>query len=210
MTIEELEKLVNRLQEQIVSLQTALNEYATTDDLSAITDDIKELQTNSTTVQTSVAALETKMKKINHLENLLDVSIYNITEDDLLQYGSDGKWHNINPGKLGIANENGTSTITSLGSLTDVQINDVENNQVLIYNSVDGKWTNGTIDLEQEPVDLSAYLTKRAAEDTYFKIEGGEITGNVSMRKSLSVNENITTIGNIYADGAITAKAAAE
>lgn len=223
MTLEELEILVVSLQTQLNKIEEALKlyptkedlekypnnddlkEYATQDNLSAITKEIKTLQDNNNTIQNTVSTLDTYVKKINHLNKLLDVSLYNVTENDLLQYSSDGKWHNVNPNKLGITSEESASTVSSLNDLSDVLLGDVENGDVLVYNSIENKWTNGKTS-SSDPTDLSNYLTKDAANSTYFKIQGGEIQGNVTIKKSLLVYENIDANGNIYADGSITAK----
>ena len=211
MTTAEIEELLLTLQKQvnqntktIAALNSIVSGYVTTDDLTAIANKINTVTTDLSTVQTSLAALKESVNKINNLQSLLDVKIVNLTEDDLLQYGNDGKWHNVQPNTLGIVGEGSTGTVTSLSELQDVSITGVTNGQVLLYNSVENKWTNATFEVED--VNLTEYLTKSVAENTYFKKSGGEINGNVSIIGALGVSDDITSLSDIYANGAITAK----
>ena len=215
MTTTEIEELLLTLQEQvnqntgaIATLDSIVSGYVTTDDLTAITNKINTVEAKLNTVQTTLAALKESVNKINNLQSLLDVKIVNLTEDDLLQYGNDGKWHNVQPNTLGIVGEGSTGTVTSLSELQDVSITGATNGQVLLYNSVENKWTNATFEVED--VNLTEYLTKSVAENTYFKKSGGEINGSVSIVGALDVSDDITSLSDIYANGAITAKKANE
>lgn len=154
---------------------------------------VRQLQATVDTLSESVAELDTKVQKINHLSKLLDVEITSLTFGDILQYSSDGKWHNINIDDLNI----GSSTpggATRLSELTDVIISVPTNGQALTYNSADGKWHNNTISGGGgEPGgDLSNYLTKAEAAATYFPITGGDIKGNVKIIGDLLVTGGIT------------------
>ena len=77
-------------------------QYATKDELNELTGLVRTLQGNVQTLDTSVGELDTLVERINHLATLKDVTITYITEGDLLQYASDGTWHNIQPSALGI------------------------------------------------------------------------------------------------------------
>lgn len=193
MTIAEIETLLQQLQSQVDAYAASMSNYATTDDLNALTEEINVLQKNNTVLQNSVAALTTNIKKIDHLSRLNDVEIDNITEDDILQYGSDGLWHNIKLSKLGI--NTGSTGSNSLASLTDVQIVGVFDGQSLVYSAANGKWTNSLVDAGD--VDLSNYLTITEAEEKYLAKTGGEIdwltvNGLTTINDNLLVKKGIT------------------
>lgn len=76
--------------------------YATQDDLNALASLVRTLEDNVTTLDDSVGELDSLVDRINHMETLKDVTITYITEGDVLQYSSDGTWHNVQPGLLNI------------------------------------------------------------------------------------------------------------
>lgn len=82
-------------------------QYATKDELNELIVLVRNLQGDVSTLDTSVGELDTLLERINHLATLKDVTITYITEGDLLQYSSDGTWHNIQPSALGIGGEGG-------------------------------------------------------------------------------------------------------
>lgn len=82
-------------------------QYATKDELNELIVLVRNLQGDISTLDTSVGELDTLVERINHLATLKDVTITYITEGDLLQYSSDGTWHNIQPSALGIGGEGG-------------------------------------------------------------------------------------------------------
>lgn len=82
-------------------------QYATKDELNELIVLVRDLQGDINTLDTSVGELDTLVERINHLATLKDVTITYITEGDLLQYSSDGTWHNIQPSALGIGGEGG-------------------------------------------------------------------------------------------------------
>ena len=86
-------------------------QYATKDELNELTGLVRTLQGNVQTLDTSVGELDTLVERINHLATLKDVTITYITEGDLLQYASDGTWHNIQPSALGIGGGEGVQQI---------------------------------------------------------------------------------------------------
>lgn len=86
-------------------------QYATKDELNELTGLVRTLQGNVQTLDTSVGELDTLVERINHLATLKDVTITYITEGDLLQYASDGTWHNIQPSALGIGGGEGGDVV---------------------------------------------------------------------------------------------------
>lgn len=86
-------------------------QYATKDELNELTGLVRTLQGNVQTLDTSVGELDTLVERINHLATLKDVTITYITEGDLLQYASDGTWHNIQPSALGIGGGEGGGVV---------------------------------------------------------------------------------------------------
>lgn len=86
-------------------------QYATTDDLRELTSLVRSLQGDVTTLNNNVGELDTLVERINHLSTLKDVTITYITEGDLLQYASDGTWHNIQPSALGIGGGEGGGVV---------------------------------------------------------------------------------------------------
>ncbi len=75
-------------------------QYATTDDLRELTSLVRSLQGDVTTLNNNVGELDTLVERINHLSTLKDVTITYIKEGDLIQYSSDGTWHNVSPAVL--------------------------------------------------------------------------------------------------------------
>lgn len=75
-------------------------QYATTDDLRELTSLVRSLQGDVTTLNNNVGELDTLVERINYLSTLKDVTITYITEGDLIQYSSDGTWHNVSPAVL--------------------------------------------------------------------------------------------------------------
>lgn len=152
MTLTEIEVLLRQLQEQvnantaaIRTLNNALSNYATTDDLNAAKEQVDELLNANETLQITVANVMNRIGKVDHLSTLLDVKTQSLTKNDILQYGNDGRWHNIQP-ELVISNINasgGNATVNgTLRELTDVYIAELEDGHVLTYSSADGKWIN--------------------------------------------------------------------
>lgn len=86
-------------------------QYATKDELNELVVLVRNLQGDINTLDTSVGELDTLVERINHLATLKDVTITYITEGDLLQYSSDGTWHNIQPSALGIGGEGGSGIV---------------------------------------------------------------------------------------------------
>lgn len=206
MTLAEIELLLKELQTQIEqntaaiqSLTDASTKYTTKDELTAIATQVNTLQNNNTVLQDSVATLYTSINKIDFLSKLTDVTIDNLTEDDVLQYGHDGKWHNVNPSVLGITVESGGSA-NSLASLTDVLITGVSDGQTLTYSAINSKWVNKTINTESD--SGSNYLTRSQADSLYLSLEGGSVDwlvvkGITELQNDASIDGNLLTTGGI-------------
>lgn len=94
-------------------------QYATTDDLRELTSLVRSLQGDVTTLNNNVGELDTLVERINHLSTLKDVTITYITEGDLIQYSSDGTWHNVSPAVLAdyISGEGGIIDTTVVKAL---------------------------------------------------------------------------------------------
>lgn len=151
---------------------------------------VRELQATVNTLKEAVATLDTKVQKINQLQKLLDVEIENLTFEDVLQYSSDGKWHNIQPSKIFVTSE-AVSGAQKLSELLDVVISNPISGQALTYNSIDGKWYNNEVSTSGSG-DMANYLTKAEAAITYYPISGGTIKGNVRIEGDLLVAGGIT------------------
>src|SRR5574344_141153 len=98
-TTDELLALETRVQTE---LQDVTNNVASNDDLESLTILVRTIDGNVTTLSGSISSINSAISKINHLQGLKDVSITYLTEGDLLQYSSDGTWHNITPTELGL------------------------------------------------------------------------------------------------------------
>ena len=191
MTIEQIESTLNQLKEQVQSLTASLNSivstlsnFATTDDLSVVADQVNELQQDNETLSNNVAQLSTDIQRINNIKNLIDVQINDLTnpltEGDVLQYGYDGKWHNV---QLSISSSGGTgggsdspSGVSRLSELSDVVLSSVYDGQVLMYNGARGLWVNKEIQTSSGDVNG---MTQADADRRYLKLTGGEITGDL-------------------------------
>lgn len=153
MTLTEIETLLKQLQAQvnantaaITTLNNALSNYATADDLTAAKDQVTALLSANETLQNTVANVMNRIGKVDHLSTLLDVKTQSLTKNDILQYGNDGRWHNIQPSLVFQTvnnNTGGGGTVSgTLRGLTDVYIAELENGHVLTYSEPDGKWIN--------------------------------------------------------------------
>lgn len=152
MTLTEIEILLKQLQAQvnantaaITTLNNALSNYATTDDLVAAKDQVTALLSANKTLQDTVANVMNRIGKVDHLSTLLDVKTQSLTKNDILQYGNDGRWHNIQPSLVfqTINNDTGSNAANgTLRGLTDVYIAELEDGHVLTYSGSDGKWIN--------------------------------------------------------------------
>lgn len=199
MTLAEIEILLRQLQEQvtantaaITTLQNNLTQYATTDDLKTLSTQVNILLDNNDILQEAVAALDTSVKKIDHLETLLDVDVNNITENDILQYSNRGKWQNIQPAMLnGLTNSN-TSGASNLDGLSDVVLTNLTDGQFLVYDVQLGYWTNKTVNVSSGGTgDLSDYMTFADAKRLYLPLTGGTLTGPLTVKALVTAEDNV-------------------
>ena len=200
MTLAEIEVLLKQLQEQIKQNTTAistlhdnLNQYATIDDLKTLSTQVNILLENNDVLQESVAALSSSVEKVDHLEKLFDVDINGITENDVLQYSNRGKWQNIQPSMLkGLIFSAGGGSF-SLGSLSDVQLNNVSDGQGLVYDAQLGYWTNKLINTSSgdSAGDMSNYMTFADAKRLYLPLTGGTLTGALTVKAMVTIEDNV-------------------
>lgn len=207
MTLNEIEVLIKELQRQvaantaaIVTLNNTVSNYATTDDFNALSKQINTLQNNNILLQDTIAALKVDVSKVDHLSKLNDVLINNIAENDVLQFGNDGLWHNVQPTKLGISGgASGSGGVTKLSELTDVYISGVSNGQALVYSSISNRWINSNIETSGNggSGDLSGYLTTADAQKLYLPIAGGTITGPLTVKGLTNLGNDLLVTGGI-------------
>lgn len=199
MTLAEIEILLRQLQEQvtanaaaITTLQNNLTQYATTDDLKTLSTQVNILLDNNDTLQEAVAALDTGVKKIDHLETLLDVDVNNITENDILQYSNRGKWQNIQPAMMNGLISNSSTGASSLNGLSDIMLTNVTDGQFLVYDAQLGYWTNKTVNVSSGGTgDLSDYMTFADAKRLYLPLTGGTLTGPLTVKALVTAEDNV-------------------
>lgn len=199
MTLAEIEILLRQLQEQvtantaaITTLQNNLTQYATTDDLKTLSTQVNILLDNNDTLQEAVAALDTSVKKIDHLETLLDVDVNNITENDVLQYSNRGKWQNIQPSMMNGLISNSSTGASNLNGLSDIMLTNVTDGQFLVYDAQLGYWTNKTVNVSSGSTgDLSNYMTFADAKRLYLPLTGGTLTGPLTVKALVTAEDNV-------------------
>jgi len=76
--------------------------FATQDDLNNLAQLVRTLQDDIATLDVSVGEIDTLIEKINHVEALKDITLTYVTEGDVLQFSSDGTWHNVQPAALNL------------------------------------------------------------------------------------------------------------
>lgn len=159
---------------------------------------VKQLQTEVNTLKDSVATLTDQVSK-EFLQKLQDVKINDqsspLTFGDILQYGSDGKWHNVQPSTLGIKQNDQNLEGCSLKNLSDVLIISPSDNQFLVYDSTNNRWVNRTIELNKD-INLSNYLTLAIADERYLQTKGGTIKW-LTVDGETQINQNLLVKGGI-------------
>lgn len=197
MTLAEIEILLRQLQEQVRANTTAITtlnntvaNYATTDDLNTLATQVNTLLVNNVILQESVAALDTSVKKIDNLSTLIDVDITNITENDILQFSSRGKWQNVQPTELKGVQVDSPAGASSLDGLSDVLLTTPTNGQFLVYDSALSGWTNKTVETGGTG-DLSNYMTFADAKRLYLPLTGGTLTGELTVKAMVTVEDNV-------------------
>ena len=168
-----------------------------TDAINELIELVRKLQTTVNTLEVHIGELDTKVKKLNYLEKLLDVQIDSITFGDVLQYSNDGKWHNIQPSKIITGGNGGGTGVYKLIDLEDVEISSPVDKQTLTYSALDRKWHNNTISGGGgiNPGILDDYLKKVDADNKYFPLIGGTVNGNVKIEGNLLTTGGITLYG---------------
>lgn len=152
MNLTEIENLLLILQKQvqdntaaITTLQETISNYASLSDIVPLKENINNLQQSVDVISDTLGTIKTYTDKVGYISRLLDVKTQSLTTNDILQYGNDGRWHNIQPSMLnintGTSSGNGSGT---LSTLTDVYLANLEDGQVLTYSETDGKWINLT------------------------------------------------------------------
>lgn len=201
MTLLEIEQLLSQLQQQIISntaaivtLNNTISNYATTDDLNAIATDLNVLQQNNTLIQNDLNALKNTVDNSDHLNKLIDVELKNLTEGDVLCYGSTGKWHNIQSNLTGSSGSG--SGVTKLNDLSDVQLSALSDGQSLVYNSAIRMWINASIS-NNGGSSGGNYLTKDYADSLYLSKYGGTINGDLTVEGFTTINDNLLVKGGI-------------
>jgi len=124
----------------IQAIYNEFNKYCSKTIYAALNNTVTLLTNRVVTLENTVTALQTTVQKLNKLTELLDVTITDIKEGDILQY-SNNKWVNIKP-SLVISDD--TNNL-ALSALSDVNLTTLSNGQVLTYNTTNSKWTNSTI-----------------------------------------------------------------
>lgn len=197
MTLLEIEQLLSQLQQQIISntaaivtLNNTISNYVTTDDLNAITANINVLQQNNVLIQNDLRSLKNAVDNSDHLDKLIDVEIKDLTEGDILYYGSTGKWHNIQANLSSSGSSGSSSGVTKLNDLSDVRLNSLSDGQSLVYNSSIGMWTNATVSSGGGSVNGN-YLTKDYADDLYLSKYGGTVNGDLTISGLTIINNNL-------------------
>lgn len=136
MTLNELELFCLQLQSTITEQQNQIE---------ALNERINELEQSNEVLANSAVSAINKLKDIGYLQNLLDVKATSLTKNDILQYGSDGRWHNIQPALVLNNGNSGSGSIvigSTLSELTDVHLANLNDGEVLTYSATDGKWIN--------------------------------------------------------------------
>lgn len=189
MTLLEIEQLLSQLQQQINSNTAAINtlintisNYATTDDLHEIAKKINDVDIQNKNISTDLNALKMAVENSDHLNKLIDVEINDLTEGDILQYGSTGKWHNI---QVDLTGTTGSTSITKLTDLSDVQVNSPSDGQSLVYNAYMNMWTNVSVS-NGGGSGGGDYLTKSVADTLYLSLKGGTIDGNLLVKGGIT------------------------
>lgn len=158
---------------------------------------VVDLLAANETLQDAVATVSDRIGKVDHLSTLLDVETNNLTFNDVLQYGNDGKWHNIQPSALGIVDETDLNKPVNLSDLDDVIISNVSNGQTLIYNNLTKKWVNGVIEPDDDDINFDDYLLTEDARKLFFPITGGLLNGPLEVKGLTTIDNNLLVKGEI-------------
>lgn len=203
MTLQEIENLLLRLQQQVISntaaitsLTSNLSDYATEDDLNALTLQIRAINQNISLLSTDLNVLHESVKRVDNLNGLLDVSLNNLTEGDILRYGGNGLWYNT---AANIDGSTSTGGVSKLSQLSDVLLLGVSDGQGLVYSSASGKWVNKTVSSGSNGTNMSNYYTKSETNDLlnkYLPLAGGTVEW-LNVNGLTTINDNLLVKGGI-------------
>lgn len=200
MTTEQIETTLNQLSTQVQQLTASINSivntlsnFATTDDLSVVADQISALQQDNTSLSNSVASLSSNVQNINNLKNLIDVQIDDLrsplTEGDILQYGYDGKWHNVKLPEIDSTGSSSSGSSSSgaskLSELSDVLLSSVYDGQVLTWDSSLSMWKNKTV--TSSSTGSTGGMTQADADSRYLQLSGGTLSGDLLVKGDITM-----------------------
>ena len=171
-------------------------QYATKDELNELTGLVRTLQGNVQTLDTSVGELDTLVERINHLSTLKDVTITYITEGDLIQYSSDGTWHNVSPAVLAdyISGEGGiidTAVVKALIASEDGKLflsklyDDTALGVITFKNSV----IADSMIYAKKGITIGNYISGLLGDGAIIDEHGNIEAGSLTLREFLSVPE---------------------
>ena len=196
MTIEQIETTLDQLSAQVQQLTASMNSivntlsnFATTDDLSVVADQINALQQDNKSLSNSVASLSSEVQNINSLKNLIDVQISDLmsplTEGDILQYGYDGKWHNVKLPEIDSTGSSSSGGASRLSELSDVLLSSVYDGQVLTWDSSLSMWKNKTV--TSNSTGGGNGMTQADADSRYLRLTGGTIAGDLLVKGDITM-----------------------
>lgn len=171
-------------------------QYATKDELNELTGLVRTLQGNVQTLDTSVGELDTLVERINHLSTLKDVTITYLTEGDLIQYSSDGTWHNVSPAALAdyISGEGGiidTAVVKALIALEDSKLflsklyDDTALGVITFKNSV----IADSMIYAKKGITIGNYISGLLGDGAIIDEHGNIEAGSLTLREFLSMPE---------------------
>lgn len=171
-------------------------QYATKDELNELTGLVRTLQGNVQTLDTSVGELDTLVERINHLSTLKDVTITYLTEGDLIQYSSDGTWHNVSPAALAdyISGEGGiidTAVVKALIALEDGKLflsklyDDTALGVITFKNSV----IADSMIYAKKGITIGNYISGLLGDGAIIDEHGNIEAGSLTLREFLSMPE---------------------
>lgn len=162
-------------------------EYATKEELNKLTIYVKANQDSIETLNTSIASLDTMVGRINHISTMKDTTITYLTEGDILQYNSDGTWHNVQPGQLGSGTSQGIDEATTRKLIQQV-------GSLLFLSKTVADTANGAIQFKDKVTVNGQLKTNDITIGQYAQgLTGGMISSDADAElKSLVLRESLT------------------
>ena len=220
MTLEQIEKLLLKIQSQVKSntsrietLQTKVANCATKTELSEVKQDISDLGTET-------AQMKNQIGFVNKLSKLIDVDLdyKELAVGDTLRYNGD-RWTNFN---LDNMTGGSVTAVTMLRDLTDVNISGtLSDKQALCYDVTTNKWINMTVNTNSGTgttgFDATEMWKQLSTVDPTKVIDPSHIAGNLTVStitltgqneqgNSIEANYDVSVIGEISAVGNITSQ----